>query len=301
MYKPKNKKTLAAEPVIASVGDEDFQLEHINKLVDLPSSKKGLLQVLRLMQDKRDWDNLPLFLSGLHRAELRLSHPTPYTILARAAGAGRLDVVLECARRVSETGFALKDPGLVSNLVLKIQSNALTSDWEAKETKKALSWVEMVSVMLEDERHGWGGAVTKQDDPRASPVLLGTLLELSAVRAARHLDGKDEDGKVAEYAGKLLSVPLAPELADKSPDNDQALHHANRWLYSVVPIVHGMKVALTVLDPTSQVAKSLQEKGSELEKLASQEKEFIVNSTAENGFRGTGLEIYEKLLSEGTA
>ena len=296
VYKTRHLKTLAADPVIASVGGEEFQLEHINRKTDLPNSMKALLQVLRLMQDKRDWDNLPLFLSGLQRAEMRLSDIRHHTVLASAARAGRLDVVLECARRVSETGFALKSPKLVERLVLKIRSNALASDWEAKETKKALSWVEMVSVMLDDERHGWGGVVTKKDDPRVNPVLLGTLLELSAVRAARHLDGKDGDGKVAEYAGKLLGVPLVLEPADKSPDNSQVLHAANFRLASMIPIIHGMKVAQTVLSPTSEVAKSLQEKESELEKQASQERDFIANSTAENGFRGKASEMYDKIV-----
>lgn len=290
---------LAADPITVSVGGEDFQLVHINKRVDVPNSKKGFFRALHLMQDKRDWDNLPRFLSGLHQVRRGPAKLQQFMMIRKAAEAGRLDVIIECARRVSETGFELKDNQVVNMIVTEIQDIAVASNWGVKETKRALTWVEMVSVMLEDERHAGGRKVANNDDPRVSPKLIGVLLELSAVRAARHLEGRDEDGKVADYARRLLSLPLDLEPAEKSPDNTQNVHVANHWLCSVIPIVHGMKVARTVLDPASETTAKLKAKELELENLIPQEREYVINSKLENSSRG--LALYDKLLAERSA
>jgi hypothetical protein len=288
---------IAAEPVIASVGGEEFQLEHIDRTKDKPNSRKALFKILKLMQDKKDWDNLPLFLSGLSRAGIKRTNAQHFTIVKRAADAGRLDVVLECARRASETGFVLNDPSLVTKFVSKIQANAMDSNWDLKKTKKALSWIEMISVMLEEEKHGWSGSAAKEGDPRVSPFLIGTLLELSAVRAARHLGGKDEDGNVARLAEILLNIPSDMKPVDKSQDNSVDVHEVNRWVLSAVPVAHGIVVARTVLDPSSEVAQKLGVKESQLRKLITQEREFILNNIPEKPFNATSLAMYDKLLA----
>ena len=299
VFKTKYKRMVAAEPVMAGVAGEDFQLEHIDKTVDVPNTRKGIFKALHLMQDKRDWDNLPRFLTGLYQAGANLATLQQFMMVTKAAESGRLDVILECARRVSETGFALRNPSLVNKIVGKIQKTAMVSDWDVKETKKALAWVEMVSVMLEDKRHVGGRVVSSKDDPRTSPELIGILLELSAVRAARHLDSKDEDGKVEAYARRLLSLPLNLEPRAKSSDNPEDVYIANRWLCLVIPIVHGMRVAETVLDSSSEVAKNLKTKKSELENFISQEREFVANSALKNQLHG--IELYNTLLAEGPA
>jgi hypothetical protein len=299
VFKTKHMRMVAADPITVSVGGENFQLEHIDNRVDVPNSRKGFFRALHLMQDKRDWDNLPRFLSGLHQARRGPAKMQQFMMIRKAAEAGRLDVIIECARRVSETGFELKDPILVNTIVANIQNIAMVSNWDVKETKRALTWVEMVSVMLEDERHAGGRKVANNDDPRVSPELIGVLLELSAVRAARHLGGKDEHGKVDDYAGRLLSRPLDLEPAEKSPDNTKDAHVANHWLSSVIPIVHGMKVARTVLDPASETTAKLKAKELELENLISQEREYVINSKLETSFRG--LALYDKLLAERSA
>ena len=284
---------------MAGVAGEDFQLEHIDKAVDVPNTRKGIFKALHLMQDKRDWDNLPRFLTGLNQAGRNPATFQLFMMVTKAAESGRLAVILECARRVSETGFDLRNPLLVNKIVAKIRNAAMASDWDVKETKRALAWVEMVSVMLEDKRHAGGRVISHNDDPRTSPELIGILLELSAIRAARHLGGKDEDGKVAEYASRLLSLPLNLEPAAKSPDNLEDIYIANRWLCSVVPIVHGMKVAETVLDSSSEMAEKLKQKKLELEGFISQEREYVANSNFKREFRG--IELCDKLLAEGAA
>jgi hypothetical protein len=285
---------LLAEPITLNVADEEFPLKHIDRM-ELPNAKKGLLKALDLMQGKRDWDNLPRFLEGLHNAGRKMENLSPFTMVKKAANAGRLDVVLECARRVSSTGFRLKDAVLVNEIVWRIQEKAMLSGWNAKETKQALTWVEMVSVLLEDERHAGSRVVNGEDDPRVQPELVGILLQLAAVRAAQHLDGKDEDGKVAEYAKRFLGLSLGLEPTVKTADTPEEVHAANHWLGSMVPILHGMKVAQTVLDPASEVAAELKTKATGLQDLVSQQREIIINSGIPSKFRG--LEMYEKLLA----
>ena len=299
VFKPKYKKSFTAEPIIASIAGEEFCLEHIDKCIDIPNAKKVFPKILDLMQDKRDWDNLPRFLTGLHQAGRNPAKLQQFIMVRKAAEAGRLDVILECARRVSETGFALKDPSLVNKFVRGIQNTAMTSDWEVSKTKKALSWVEIVSVMLEDKRHAGGRVISSKDDPRTNPELVGILLELSAIRAARHLGGQDEGGKVAEYARRLLGLNLDLKPMAKSADNPKDVYNADQWLYTVIPIVHGMKVAETILDSSSETAKRLKQKKSELEGLVSQEREFVINDTLKKDFYG--IRLYDKLLAEESA
>jgi hypothetical protein len=286
---------LLSETITLNVADEEFSLKHIDRLT-LPNSRKGLLKALDLMQDKRDWDNLPRFLEGLHNAGRQMHNLAPFAVVKKAANAGRLDVVLECARRVSSTGFRLKDAVLVNEIVWRIQEKAMLSGWNAKETKQALTWVEMVSVLLEDERHAGSRAVNGGADPRVQPDLVGILLQLAAVRAAQHLDGKDEDGKVAEYAKRFLGLRQGGlEPPTKTANTPDEVHAANHWLGSMLPILHGMKVAQTVLDPASEVAVELKAKATGLQELVSQQRDMVITSGITSRFRELG--VYEKLLS----
>lgn len=284
---------------MVNIGGEVFKLQHIDRLSDVPNSRTGLGKALQLMQDKNDWDNLPRFLSGLFQAGRKMSINRQQSMMKVAAKAGRLDVILECARRVHDTGFQLRDRGLVNTLAFLIYRNAMASDGDVGETKKALSWVEMVSVLLEDEKHAGNHEVSSKDDPRGSPELVGILLGLSAIRAARHLDGKDQEGKVAEYATRLLSIPTDLKPTETSSSTLADVRDASHWLALAIPVAHGMRVAQTVLGPASEVTKSLETKRTELEGTISQQRDFIINSGHTAPF--TASMMYDKLLGEGSA
>jgi hypothetical protein len=292
--KRKYMRALTVEPVIARIGDEDFRLEHLDQLTDLPSTKKGLDEVMSLMKDKKDWNNIIPLLHGLHNAGRVLSDVKLNKLLRRAALAGRLDVILECARRVSDTGFTLKNPEVVAEFMWRIQDKAYLKNWDAKETKQALSWAEMVSDMLEDERHAGSKTIAGEADPRVRPEVTGIMLQLAAVRAAKHLDGKDEGGKVADYAERLLKLPVDIERIATAADED--IHAANHRLSILVPILHGMKVAQTVLDPASNIAEQLKEKTSKVQKLVAQKRQKLISKGQGKTFRG--LTTYDNLLGK---
>ncbi|TAQ87252.1 hypothetical protein B7494_g4417 [Chlorociboria aeruginascens] len=266
IYKTKHIKSLETEPVKAYVGDEEFVLEHIDRTQDLPAVGKGIRHAVTLMENKKDWDNLKPLLKGLKHCKMRILPSDTCFAISQAASKGRLDVILDCARGVSETGFFLKDLAVVARLMWSIQNKAFVSDWNKKETTQALTWAEMVSSMLEDKKHA-GGSLVKWDIRRC-PEVIGILLQLSSVRASRHLDGTDEEGKVASYATRLMDNPVQIRSWD-TVDLEEP-YESRKWIYQALPILHGMKIAQTILDPTSETSKLLLEKTLELEKTISE-------------------------------
>ena len=302
IHNPKNIRQLSAEPVTTEIAGEEFQLEHIDISKDVPPARKSLIEAINLMKEKRDWDNLPSILAGFKKAKVRL-FPYDYNKIVRKAGlAGRCDVLLECVRRVSDTGFRLKHGEMVSELMWQIQKKAVESDWDRKQTEKSLSWAEMITVFMEDPKHSGGRVVDRKDDPRAWPGVIGIVLELAAVRAARYLDGKDEDGKVAVYAERLLGTSLNMESLDvnmesKDPEAPPTQFALDAYLARAVPVLYGMGVAQTVLDPASKLASDLKTKSTELESIISARRLLIsTDYLTKDGNLRRGCSLYEKLL-----
>jgi hypothetical protein len=297
IHKPKHKRLLSAEPVTAQIAGEEFQLEHIDIAKDVPAARRALNEAINLMKEKRDWDNLPSILEGFKNAKARLL-PYDWNKMVRKAGlAGRSDVILECVRRVSATGFRLKHGDLVSELMWQLQIKAVESDWSQKQTGKALSWAERITVLLEDPRHSGGRVVDPKDDPRAWPEVIGILLQLAAVRAARYLGCKDEDGKVTLYAERLLGTSLDVKMELKDPDAPPTAFALDTYLARAVPVLYGMKVSQTVLDPTSKIATELNEKSAELEATISTRRDILApDSLTKDGRLRRGFSLYERLL-----
>ena len=75
---------LEVESVYAEVAGERFQLQHINRLRDVPGGRSGLVAALNLMTDKKDWDNLPSILRGLKNAGLKFKAPVLLKLTRRA-------------------------------------------------------------------------------------------------------------------------------------------------------------------------------------------------------------------------
>lgn len=295
IYKPKYARSLETEPVTARIGGEDFVLKHIDVTTDVPGKRESLQQALNLMQEKRDWDNLPNLLQGLSQARYRPGMAMNLKILRKTGGAGRQDVILECLRRVKDTGMKLTNPTFTIQVLWWFQHKAVVSDWDNEETQKALAWAETAMVMLEDRNHWGKKTLSVEEDPREWPQIHGILLQLAAVRASKHKNGKDEDGKVAQYAKKLSSL----QMPYKGPDL-KAFGQPNEWLSTHIPTLQGMKLAENILDPSSEVAIDLKVKAADLERLVLEAKEALEQqvSTSErkDGKPLTAFWLYNKLL-----
>lgn len=301
IFKPKHQKSLEVEPVTATIAGEEFTLKHLDVVTDVPNRVKSLNEAVKLMKEKRDWDNLPNLLQGLKTAGFglesrrygsRKSGSLVESLLRKAGMAGRQDVILECLRRADETGLTLTKESTVSQVFYQIQQKALVSDWDAEETKKALHWAEMVREMMEDPKHRTPAGSQSLAE---MPEVTGTLLELAAVRAVKHQNGKGADGKVEKYALDLLAGPRDFDVGEKSSDD------LNFWLCANLRIAHGIKLGQKVLDSTSEVSTKLKEVSAVLEPLLLAARDQLSEARTKNGSTLMGVKMYEKLLGAGAS
>lgn len=292
IYKAKNHKALVTDPVTATLDGEEFVLKPINRRKDLPRSRQSLYAAVDLMKTKGDWDNFPRLLEGLRHGGLQTSPDLLVRLTRKAGQAGRQDVVLECARQAEATGYYLNNVKVVRQILWWFQAMAVDSGFSAETTKKALSWSEQIFDLMELPEHGGKTPTSVELDPRVQSQTIGILLELAAVRASKHLDGKDTDGKVAKYAEKLAGTSLnfgAPE----EPSN------TSLWVSENLPLLYGMKVALKVLDPTSEVAKNLQAASDSLQKDIDGYRKQLPKIPNKSGKPSQALELY-KTFFEGS-
>jgi hypothetical protein len=294
IYGTKHKKSLEDEPVNVEIAGEQFRLEHIDRVNDLPATISGLYEAVSLMQDKKDWDSLPVLLEGLQNANRKLKDQNKvFEKLVRIAGtAGRQDVILECIRRVSKTGFELKDITVVREIMWWTQYQALSKDWSAKKTSKALGMAEQISDLLENEKHS-GGKLQGQLDPRSRPEVIGVLLELAAVQASISGDKQDVE-KVNSYAKRLL-VTMGKEFSirDGFSSTEPEKHSANKALRFASPILYGVRKASEVLEPGSEVVQLLNKQIAPLAELAAVDRELVAREFKDQSL---GLWCYEKLF-----
>ena len=314
VFKGKLHRTLDAEPIYATIAGEKFHLQHLDRSQDVPG-RDHVKKAIRLMKESKDWDNLPAILIGFKDAKNPVESWRLIAFTRKAGQAGRLDVILECARRVSDTGFCLSDPTLTTEIMWQLQHKAVRSRWLLKETHQALSWAEMISELLEDKRHAGGKVIDPERDVRVQSGVIGVLLQLSAARAYLFHDGMDSDGKVAQYAAKLLGSPVSHVLGfenwrdmikprhlaraeEKATTNQHKsdVVSLNQYLTYVVPVLHGLKLASQVLGPVDGLMKL----AHELEiSIDAQRGNLLKHGDTDSpgGHKLRGLEIYEQLLS----
>ncbi|KFY21472.1 hypothetical protein V493_07374 [Pseudogymnoascus sp. VKM F-4281 (FW-2241)] len=298
VYAFKNKKSLDTVPVTVEIGGEEVRLKHINKTKDVPNQRKGLREALGLMKEKKDWDNFPLLLEGLHSAGRVTDEVVLEQFVRMACMAGRQDAVLESARRVSKTGFRINTREMAKVVVWWIQYRALVNDFNQADTKKALSMAEQIAMLMEDKEHA-GGRVTDSGDPRTSPEVIGLLLELSAL-SAKHQGGKDESGSVEKYAKSLLASLRDKELEgmirprQTDPARIQEVE-SNSMLQTVAPILLGVRTAVSILDQNSDTTRQLRDLESKLAAQAAQDVEAL--KAAPTSKSPMGLWVYEKITA----
>jgi len=294
------RKALEDDPVNVEIAGEQFRLKHVDRTTDLPDTRKGVREAVKLMKDKKDWDNLPPLLEGLHTAGRKkvFKKDSLQTLVRKAGMAGRQDIILECARRVSKTGFALKDRSVVEQVMWWIQWKAASENWSAKATKKALTLAEQVSILLEDERHSGGRLVLSNLDPRVSPGVIGVLLELAATQAKLQ-GGKDDDGKVRMYAERLInSMRHDTDWHDDSRGSPRGKHASSAILCKVTPILYGVRTAVEVLDPLSGTVAQLREVEKTLAAEASNQRQLLLQEFPEESEERPllGLQCYDTLI-----
>ncbi|KAJ9640016.1 hypothetical protein H2199_006250 [Coniosporium tulheliwenetii] len=230
-------------------------LEHINRVRDLPRTWPIFNSALCAAQSKQDWANIVTMLEGFKSSKRKLKSAWLQKFVRRANMAGRQAVVLQALQRVEHTGLSLGDQGVLETVLAGVV------DMAVEHTKKALSYAEQVAAWMEQPEH-CGRAWVGKSDPRASPAVIGVLVELSAVLATKFEERLDDDGKVKMYTERLLAaieqqggaekaIPPAPENAKEAPG------YIRKW----IPVWHGLKLVHDITGhDTQEIVRLLEER-----------------------------------------
>lgn len=272
---------------------------------------------MRLMREKTDWEAIPNLLQGMKpvKRHMKISDRNWDKLvggtITKLGNVGRQDVLLECLRRGSETGITMSSRDASNEVFLCFQRKAVENDFNITDTKKALSWVEQAVVLMENPEHAGSTSLAGEDDPRISPEIIGILLELAAVRVSKHLEGKDSENKVAGYTEKLLNTPVAFK---PMPDTENG-YKLHPWMWTYVPILHGMNVAQS-LQPGTKYADELRSRAYVLSEQLSECKtrleQWVASEKVKPPTEGShrwrkkhegrlyGLTMYDKLIGTGS-
>ncbi len=231
-----------------------------------------------------------------------------------------MDVVLACVAQAERTGLVLRDLRVVREVMWGAHLRAVRAAWAEDETRKALAQAEAVVLQLESPNHV-GKIRLGAQDPRVRPEIIGVLLELAAARAANHTGRKDVEGKVEQYAARLMAtwqhasfedfgrqdeaqteVATEAETGAEMEAETKASTTGRNWVvanYELqiwAPVFKGMRLASLVLNPKTELAGQLESRLSSLETYLRQAADVVEESVTESKSR-RGLDWWRALQS----
>ncbi|CZT21280.1 uncharacterized protein RCC_07143 [Ramularia collo-cygni] len=260
IFGDKNRQNLIDNPQSVVLGDEEIQLQWINRRREIPNRNALITKAINLMlaSETKDWGkNLPALLQGLNEG-VKKSVDTALMekVLRKAAEMGKLGTVLPCMQRASKTNMTLKNEAILRCVVLGLHASGARNGWNKGSLEKAIRDSNVVALMLESADHGTQ-SVMSENDPRTRPFVLGTWLELVAAYAYKYQGGKDSaEGVVKTYTARLLS-----RLAESGTEPPQitVLEKGMQWpILQAIPVWHGLYLAQKLLGnemPNPNVAR----------------------------------------------
>ncbi|KAJ0162558.1 hypothetical protein CTA2_4379, partial [Colletotrichum tanaceti] len=308
VFSEKLKHRLKSDPVYLEIDGLEHRFSHINKDT-LPPSREMTWKALQAMQTPRDWNNFTRLLSGMRNAGRRYSQDDYLKMIHIAGDQGQIYTIIDAARQVHKTGLRFDDLEKVNLVLYFVQMRAVESDWDKKKTEQALRWSEMVFEMLEDPKHR-----PKERDTCSlrhsrrwkcpflyDPLIRSALLHLSAVLAVKHNDGKDIDGKVANYATQVVDewpwqgglIEVQRQSARR--EDTYLIDSLTQYLSHASPILHGLYMAARVVeDPLAERVSAI------AEALAIEVNEAVREQKAADDvfFQMLGYRAQELLLGE---
>lgn len=241
IYRTKYSPSLEEHPITVSVQtgknaeEENYKLRHLD-ITKSPRTTE-LRDVVKMMKTREDWYNLAPFLSGLRISRRNIADNLWEFVLRKAGEAGVEDIAYRLAKYSGYTGLSLSKPGVTRALFFNFHRKARLADFKGEELLNALSFAENTALLLNAKHHS---APVISQDPKRKPDIIGILLELRAAYAIDAFGGKDEGGHVRGYAMKVLDTWV---LGDFDVPNGFG---ANWKLFELVPLWHGLKLALQV-------------------------------------------------------
>ncbi len=242
IYKPTRHKLLINDPgVTVTMSDnEELRLTPMNSR-ERPNKKQSLARLLELLQDGKDWQNLPAFLEGMHMAGEQMSNGYMEKFVRRANEQGKTGIIIRCAEMVKKTGLTLADPAVTTELMLGIHMRAAKAGFKGEETEKALQWAQEVALLMERPEHCGGNVwMIHERDMRKDLTVLAVMLELRAARADRPEEADITFGVVTKTASKVMALWPQQDL-HVSENAGLARVQLEKWL----PLWAGMKFAMT--------------------------------------------------------
>ncbi|KAI0023201.1 hypothetical protein F4780DRAFT_730342 [Xylariomycetidae sp. FL0641] len=266
IYSPKFEKKLRADPITIEIDGEVFRFRYQPRFgKETPALRKTFASAIEKFETDADFANLRPLMEGLHASEADLE-ASFYTKVLRLAGErGHIFAVIECARSVRRTGFALDSSEKACEALHFLQLKAADHGWDQHRTRQALRWAEMVLTLLEDEAHQ-----PKAPCPRGmmlpldrDPLVLAAPLHLAAMLASRHApaDAAPEAAearlKVFQHARDVVRLwPPGRRAVGIQPPELYEKHHPlgwlrepNKFLAIASPLLHGLREAQKHVQP----------------------------------------------------
>ncbi|KAJ5182556.1 hypothetical protein N7492_000172 [Penicillium capsulatum] len=243
MFKAKHAHRLEEEPITVNISEtEQFTLRHM-KMDELPT-KRDAYKVFQMMTSTKEYKNLIPFLKGLWMSNYRISSDRWESLIRHAGPAGKLNLIIECAKQQAQTGLAFDNISLTRRLFFELHCMAQAADFKGPAAAQALGLAHTAVRTME-----WNSSQTQIEaskDPKRQPFVIGTLLELSAARAVNEIEGKDEGAEVLKFVQKLLASwdlgQFEPVLEGKSRPREAL----DLWLQEVIPVYNGLQMSLLV-------------------------------------------------------
>ncbi|MCJ1437603.1 hypothetical protein MMC27_006990 [Xylographa pallens] len=269
-------------------GSEPFTLAPLDHLRDEPATARSFTTLLSLLHTRADWHVLPFFLEGLRSSGRRLAPALLEKMVRRAAAAGQMGLVGECARMVARTGVKLDSVGLAREALWGAVQTAVRGGWSVEATAAAARQAEGLLVLMEDPAHVRAG---KGPDPRRAPEVLGVGMGLVALRTLRGEVEGDVGGRVERWARRTLDCWGGAELGVR----EGSWWDANRALMVWAPVEVGMRAAVRVLGEQSELGKRLGAVlRADVEPVVRKAKGILESDGPKEG-RRRGMVMYEEL------
>lgn len=266
MFKEKHARRLEDEPITVKIGEnEEYTLRPL-KEASLPKSKE-IIDVLRLMETANDYQNLVPFMSGLWNSQMTVSAARWQYLVRKTADAGKLSLIVECARQAHRTGLSLENHDFTERLFLEIHRMAQEAEYKGPQLAKALKVAQNAAEIMDTY------ASDPATNPKYQPYVIGTLLELSAARALDEFGGKDQTNEVANYGKKLYACWSLGKFQGSVRKEFDA-EHVDRELTRTIAIYKGLKLAMTV-DGFRRQVKNAQSRLDHMRKLLTGHLEMI--------------------------
>ncbi|KAH6666881.1 hypothetical protein B0J14DRAFT_659449 [Halenospora varia] len=301
--KLKHKRTLELEPVVANIAGEEFRLEHVDPMTGKANSRDLFFDALALMKERKDWENLPLLLEGLHKGNSVLTGRVKFRemICFWCIKAGHVDIILECIRRSADTGMVIDSPKTAMGMMILLTEDAARNNYDSSSTKKALARAEQLMNLMEDPKNA-KYYTDAAKDPRIRPELVGIALDLAS-RLSLCGDSVGIENKVEDFAKKVLGTwpnLESPWIRNAGESVTMEKEHAinNTWLRQLSTLLHGLKLSQKILSGNPELVSQLKQRADELEQTATPVFEAIMNSEWGKAKPRTGLDAYKAVIVE---